>query len=439
MQGNGRLGALIIPVLTCSIGAAWAEPGAAARPIKALAVRCGRLIDATGAAPRANVTLLIEGGRIRAVGEPIPPGTDVLDLDGYTVLPGLIDAHTHITIRPGSTLAEQAIRESTSLRALYGLYHAQALLKSGFTTLRDVGNEGAPYADVAVRDAINASLFSGPRILAATQAIAMTGSHDDIKGYSPDVRLRGLSDIADGPDEIRKVVRTQIKYGADLIKVYVTGGIDTPGDSPETQEFSYDEIRVAVEEAHKQGRRVAAHADSPRAVQDAVRAGVDSIEHGTLIDEETARMMSERGVYLVPTPLVLDLIMEESQGAPSWAVERSKRVRRIWTENFPRVLRTGVKIVYGTEAGGYFMGTSARQFSLLVKAGMTPMQALQSATSNAAALLGLPNEIGTIEPGKAADLIAVQEDPLQDISALERVAFVMKGGVIYHDTTRRRP
>lgn len=425
-------------VLGWAAGRADAQeaPGGKKRP-EVLAVKCGRLVDGTGGPARTGAVVVIEGERVREIGTSIPAGARVIDLSKYTVVPGLMDVHTHVMIRPGSTLAEQAIRETTSLRAIYGLRHAQRLLEGGFTTIRDVGNEGAPWADLAVRDVIARGLFPGPRMFVATQAVAMTGSHDDIKGYSPEVALPGLSDIADGPDEVRKVVRRQLKYGADLIKIYVTGGIDTPGDQPEFQEYGPEEIRAAVQEARKQGKHVAAHADTPEAIRQCVEAGVRSIEHGSLIDEATARLMAEKGVFLVPTPMVLDWILADTLHTPAWAVAKARTVREQGARRFPAVVKTGVRIAFGTEAGGYFYGTNARQLALFVKDGMTPMQALQTATRNAAELLGLEKDLGTVEAGKLADLVAVEGDPLADITVLERPVFVLKAGAVQHDKTSR--
>lgn len=434
---RGVLAAAVCLIEWMAAPAGAQEASGARKRTEVVAVKCGRLVDATGGPARTNAVVVVEGDRIREIGTSVPAGVRVIDLSRYTVVPGLMDVHTHVMIRPGSTLAEQAIRETTSLRAIYGLRHAQRLLEAGFTTIRDVGNEGAPWADVAVRDVIARGLFPGPRMLVATQAVAMTGSHDDIKGYSPEVALPGLSDIADGAEEVRKVVRRQLKYGADVVKIYVTGGIDTPGDQPEFQEYGLDEIRAATEEAGKQGKHVAAHADTPEAIRLCVEAKVRSIEHGSLIDEATAHLMADKGVFLVPTPMVLDWILADTVQTPAWAVEKARTVRDQGARRFPAIVKTGVKIAFGTEAGGYFYGTNSKQLALFVKDGMTPMQALQTATRNAAELLGLEKDLGTLEAGKLADLVAVDGDPLADITALERPVFVMKAGTVHHDKTSR--
>ncbi len=391
-----------------------------------LDVRTGKVLD--------NQEILIEGDRIKAVGtieSKRAMNVRFIDLGDLTVLPGFIDCHTHLFLHPG-ILEEQATKETATYRTLVAGVNAQRTLEAGFTSLRDLGNEGADFGDVSVRDAINNGLIPGPRMQVATRAIAMTGSHDDIKGYNFELHLPGFSMIADGPDEIRKAVRTQIKYGADIIKVYATGGIMTPGDEPEYTEFSEAEIRVAVEEAAHQGRKVAAHAMGPNGIKNAIRAGVASIEHGDLIDDEAIQMMVARHIYLVPTLTAGDEILK-SPNLPDYALNKMRRVADIQRAGLLKAVKAGVPIALGTDAGDFPHGQNAREFVLMVQYGMTPLQSIQAGTVNAADLLGWSDRVGTIEPGKFADLVAVPGNPLQDISLLRQVRFVMKGGIVYRN------
>lgn len=391
-------------------------------------LRCGRFLDGRGVA-RAGTTLVVETGRVAAVldGLTSPATGRIVDLSAYSCLPGLIDVHTHLLFRPGSPVPDQALRETSSFRALQGLVHARVLLESGFTTVRDLGTEGAGYADVAVRTAIERGLFPGPHVLAATLGITMTGGDDDRRGYSPELALPQLSITADGPDAVRRAVRSQIKHGADVIKVYATagrvGGKPAPG-------LSLEELEAAVDEARKQGRRVAAHAGGGEGARNAVMAGAASIEHGDELEDGTLRLMAERGTVWVPTPLIMDYIIEDDEGWSPAAVEQARSTRDAFSRTLRRALGVGVKIAFGTEAGGYFQGTSWRQLEVFRREGMPADLVVRSATSVAAELLGLESEIGTLAPGKRADLVAVAGDPLEDVGAFGRVAFVMKDGVV---------
>jgi imidazolonepropionase-like amidohydrolase len=401
-------------------------------------IRAGHLLDVKTGQMLNNQEIVVEGERIKSV-KPAGSSPDfegqIIDLTRATVLPGLIDCHTHLFLHPG-ILEEQATKETATYRTLVAGVNARKTLEAGFTTIRDVGNEGADFGDVSVRDAINNGFLSGPRMQVATRAIAMTGSHDDIKGYNFELHLPGFSMIADGPNEIRKAVRMQIKYGADVIKVYATGGIMTPGDEPEYSEFTEEEIRVAVEEAAHQGRKVAAHAMGPNGIKNAVRAGVASIEHGDLIDDEAIRMMAAQHIFLVPTLTAGDEILK-SPNLPDFALKKMRRVADIQKAGLSRAIKAGVPIALGTDAGDFPHGENAREFALMVEVGMTPLQAIQAGTVNAAELLGWGDSVGSLEAGKLADLVAVDGDPLKDVRVLERIRFVMKGAsVVKNDYVR---
>ncbi|MDD5543511.1 MAG: amidohydrolase family protein [Acidobacteriia bacterium] len=418
-------------LILCTFGILLSLPLWAQSNSPVILIKAGHVLDVKTGQMLNDREILVQGDRIRSMGAAGSnrdfKGT-VIDLSRATVLPGLIDCHTHLFLHPG-ILEEQATKETATYRTLIAGVNARKTLEAGFTALRDLGNEGADFGDVSVRDAINNGFIPGPRLQVATRAIAMTGSHDDIKGYNFELHLPGFSMIADGPDEVRKAVRTQIKYGADIIKVYATGGIMTPGDEPEYSEFTEQEIRVAVEEAAHQGRKVAAHAMGPQGIKNAVRAGVASIEHGDLIDDEAIRMMAAKHVYLVPTLTAGDEILK-SPNLPDFALRKMRRVADIQKTGLLKAVKAGVPIALGTDAGDFPHGQNAREFALMVDVGMTPLQALQAGTINAAELLGWSDRMGALEPGKFADIIAFEGDPLRDVHVLEHVHFVMKGGVV---------
>jgi imidazolonepropionase-like amidohydrolase len=301
-----------------------------------------------------------------------------------------------------------------------------------------VGSE--PFLAVDLRNSINEGLVPGPRIVASGPAISITGGHGDLNNYSPQTRVemfpeeRGFG-IADGVDQIRHVVRSQVKYGVDVIKILATGGVLSKGDSPGAPQFTFEELKAAAEEAHMAGRKIAAHAHGAQGIKNAILAGIDSIEHASLIDEEGIRLAKEHGVYLVMDIYNDDYILGKAIefGLPKENVEKEKMVGRTQRENFEKAVKAGVKMAFGTDAGVYPHGDNAKQFFYMVKFGMTPAQAIRAATSSAADLIGRAKDVGTIEPGKYADIIAVSADPLQDVKALENVAFVMKGGAVVKD------
>jgi imidazolonepropionase-like amidohydrolase len=406
----------------------------AAEPPRHVAVRAGRLIDGTEAAPIPNAVILIEGDRITAVGPglAIPAGYEVVDLSHSTVLPGLIDCHTHITSQSGNYY-EDLFRRSPIDEAVVAHVFARRTLEAGFTTVRNVG--AREFIDVALRDAINRGDVVGPRMLVATMAVGATGGHNDLSGFSPYLKFEGFSGVADGVDEIRKLIRVEVKNGADLIKVMATAGVLSEEGSVGAPQYSQEEMNAVVQEAAMWGKKVAAHAHGAEGIKRAARAGVASIEHGGMIDEEGVHLLKERGIYLVPDIYTDEYILAEADhlGLPPKMVEKEKELRKNQLVNWRRAIDAGVKLAFGTDAGVYPHGQNARQFHSLLALGLTPQQVIRMATVNAADLLGWSDRVGTVTPGRYADLIAVDGDPLADVTELERVRFVMKGGVVVKD------
>lgn len=407
-------------------------------------IKAGRLIDVRSGQVLTDQAVLIEGDRIKAVGPwsdlsgKAPSGARLIDLSGATLLPGLIDCHTHLTSDP-THLGYQSLGISVPRQALYGAKNARLTLEAGFTTVRNVGAEG--YSDIALRDAINAGDIPGPRIFASGPAIGITGGHCDSTLLAPEFHHRA-DGVADGVPAVIAKVREIIKYGADCIKICATGGVLSKGDNPEAAEFTDEEVRAIVAEAHRLGRKVAAHAHGAAGIKQAVRAGVDSIEHGSFIDDEAIQLMKERGTFLVPTLYLADFFLENAQrmGVPSFMIEKARVVMPAARRNISRAFKAGVRVAFGTDAAVYPHGLNAREFAVMVKLGMAPIEAIRSATINAAELIGWPDRLGSIEPGKLADIVAVDGDPISDITSLERVGFVMKGGRVYKDElSRPRP
>jgi len=400
------------------------------------AIKCGRLIDGKSDKPIVDAVIIIEGDRIRRVGSnlAVPPDAEIIDLSEATVLPGLIDTHTHLLLH-GGRYDDQLFKESLPYRAILGVVAAKKTLEAGFTTVRDVETEGAMYADVALRDAINQGHIPGPRIQASTRALSITGGYAPY-GYAPEVDIPFGAQLVDGVDEARKAVREQIRFGADVIKIYADSRYrHRLADSlVGSATFTDEEMRAIVDEAGKVGIPVAAHAYTSAAAQRAILAGVRSIEHGLYLDDATFTLMKKNGVYWVPT---LTAYIQWSEDTTSTLEERamvSYTVAR-HKETFQRALKSGVQIAFGTDAYNPH-GSGAQEFGTMVDYGMSPMDAMRSPTSVAARLLGWENNLGSVEPGKIADLVAVKGNPLENIRTLENVEFVMKGGVV-HKTARK--
>ena len=401
-----------------------------------IAIKADRLIDGTGAARVENAVLLIDGDRITVVGGVadvlIPPGAKVIDLEGHTILPGLMDCHVHISGAPGDGGDTQKLRESEAHEAIYSVAHAKITLEAGFTTIRNVG--AGNYSDAALRDLIAKGVVPGPRMVVATRGVGATGGHADINGWNPALNLPGYAQIADGVDELRKAIRTQIKYGADVIKITATGGVLSAGTSLDEQQYTLEELEAVVETAGNLGVKVAAHAHSPAGMNDAIRAGVASIEHGSLVDDEGIQLMLEHGTYLVPTLYTLDFIIDEGEawGIPQYSIDKAASMAVQQRERLRKAYEAGVKFAYGTDAAVFPHGRNAKDFQILVEElGVPPMAAIRMATLDSAELIGIADDVGTLEPGKWADVVAVAGNPLEDITLLEDIRFVMKGGVVY--------
>ncbi|HEY3134660.1 MAG TPA: amidohydrolase family protein [Blastocatellia bacterium] len=418
---------LVLALLTISAPFVAQSP-----PREIVLIKAGRLIDVHAGRVLTDQAILIEGDRIKQVGAfqsiKAPAGARVVDLSNATVLPGLIDCHTHLTFEPSHS-GYESLGISTPRQALYGAKNAKLTLEAGFTTVRNVGAGG--YSDIALRDAINAGDVPGPRIDASGPAIGVTGGHCDESLLAPEFSHKG-DGVADGVPALMQKTREITKYGADCIKVCASGGVLSKGDSPEATQFSDEEIRAVVIEAHRLGRKVAAHAHGAAGIKQAVLAGVDSIEHGSYIDDEAIRLMKEKGAYLVPTLYLADWFIEnyERMRVPDFMVAKAKVVMPAARQNIGRAFKAGVKVAFGTDAAVYPHGLNAREFAVMVKLGLTPMQSIQAATINAADLLGWSDRVGSIEPGHFADIIAVNGDPTTDVSVLEHVVFVMKGGQV---------
>jgi imidazolonepropionase-like amidohydrolase len=409
---------------------------------KTVYIRAGHLFDATSDQLRENMVIVVLGDRIQNIGPAsgisIPADATVVDLSHATVLPGLIDCHTHLGARADRYDEIYNFKDTPLQSAFAAVVNARKTLDAGFTSVRDVGSE--PFLAVDLRNSINEGFIPGPRVVASGPAITITGGHGDLNNFSPQTRVSMFPEerdfaIADGVDQVRHVVRAQVKYGVDVIKILATGGVLSKGDSPGAPQFTFEELKAAADEAHMAGRKIAAHAHGTQGIKNAILAGIDSIEHASLIDDEGIRLAKDRGVYLVMDIYNDDYILGKAVefGLPKENVEKEKMVGRLQRENFQKAVKGGAKMAFGTDAGVYPHGDNAKQFFYMVKFGLTPAQAIRAATSSAADLIGRSKDVGTLEPGKFADVIAVTGDPLQDVRALENVGFVMKGGEVVKD------
>lgn len=395
-------------------------------------VRAGHLLDVKTGSTLSGQAIVIEGDKIVSVGPAadvkVAPGVQTIDLPNATVLPGLIDAHTHLTFEP-EQLGYESLGVSVPREALTGAKNARITLLAGFTTVRNVGASG--YSDVALRDAINSGDVPGPRMIVSGPALGITGGHCD-DNLLPSEYHHEAEGVADGIAAVQHKVREVIKYGADVIKICATGGVMSKGDDPNASQYTLEEMKTIVAEAHRLGRKVAAHAHGAEGVRWASIAGVDSIEHGHLMDDESIATLKKNGTYLVPTLYLMDWNRDnlDKRNAPEFIVRKMREVSAVGQNNVKKAFAAGVKIGFGTDAAVYPHGLNAHEFAVYVRLGMTPLQAIQTSTVNDADLLGWSNKVGTVEGGKWADLIAVDGDPLKDVTTLERVKFVMKGGTV---------
>jgi imidazolonepropionase-like amidohydrolase len=427
MKNFVRITGLVCAVLAGVCGTALTSYAAAG------AVRCGKFVDVrAGRTLTDQVLVFDDGGVITAVGAatstPLPAGVTAVDLSKSTCLPGMIDVHTHMTSDPENS-GYKGLGVSVPRQAVSGVKNAKLTVEAGFTTVRNVGAD--EYTDVAVRDGINAGEIVGPRMLVSGPALGITGGHCDENLLPYQYHYKGQG-VADGPWAAREKVREVIKYGADVIKICASGGVLSKGDLPGAPQYTLEEMQAIAAEAHKLGRKVAAHAHGTESIKDAIRAGIDSIEHSSLIDEEGIKLAKEHGTYLVFDIYNDDYIlgMGEKVGMLPESIDKEKKIGKLQRANFRKAYEAGAKMAYGTDSGVYPHGDNAKQFSKMVEFGMKPVDAIQAATVNAADLVGWADKVGALEKGHYADVIAVEGDPLSDVKVLENVTFVMKGGKV---------
>jgi len=397
-------------------------------------VRCGKLIDVRSGSVKVDAAVVVNNRRIVEVGpasSTAVAGLPVVDLTAATCMPGLIDVHDHLT-SDARIHGYKSLGISVPRATLTGARNAKVTLRAGFTTVRNVGASG--YSDVALRDAINDGDVEGPRLLVSGPALGITGGHCD-ENLLPAEFHYASEGVANGPWQARAKVREVIKYGADMIKICASGGVMSKGDAVGAAQYTTEEMKAIADEAHKRGRKVAAHAHGTQSIKEAIEAGIDSIEHSSLIDEEGLRLAKQHGTFLVFDIYNDDFIVREGAnvGMLPESIEKEKQIGKLQRENFRKAYLAGAKLAFGTDGGVYPHGDNWKQFPLMVEYGMRPIEAIRAATLVSADLLGLSKEIGSVEKGFSADLIAVTGDPLTDIRSLQNVKFVMKQGTVYRN------
>jgi len=429
---RGHLGCcrIVFLLAVCWVAGAHGQT----RPSPPLVIRAARLFDSATGRMVERPVVVIRGNKIDSVSTgstPPVPGATVLDLGDATLLPGFIDVHTHLTANAGGG-GYEGLGISTPRAALIGAKNARLTLLAGFTTVRNVGAEG--YADVALRDAINEGDVIGPRMQVSGPPLGITGGHCD-NSLLPFEYHYSAEGVADGQEAVMHRVREVIKYGADVIKFCASGGVFSKGDNPLLEQYSPEEIQVLIAEAHRLGRKVATHAHSAISIKDAVRAGVDSIEHGIFLDDEGIELMKQHRTFLVPTsyPLFWFEEHESEMHLPPWVVEKAAIIIPAAKTNMAKAFHSGVRVALGTDAGVYPHGLNGSEFWAMVELGMSPVESLEAGTANAAELMGWQDRIGAVRKGMFADIVAVKGDPLTDVRSLQHVQFVMKDGTVYRN------
>jgi imidazolonepropionase-like amidohydrolase len=429
LSGLSRLTRLMKPAFRCLLLVAFLS---SAHASESVIINAGHVVDVAAGKVLDKQMIWIEDERIKEIGSNLQPPANakILDLPNAWVLPGLIDCHTHITFQIANYF-DDTFRKSPVDAAIIAHVYARRTLEAGFTACRDLGS--GEFVDVALRKAIDNQSLPGPRLFVAGHALSATGGHGDLSGFSPYLSFKNFDGVVDGVDEIRKKIRWNIKYGVDVIKFTATAGVMSEEESFGAPQFSTEEMKAIVEESTMWGRKVAAHAHGTEGIKRAVRAGVTSIEHGSILDDEAISLMKEHGTYLVPTVYVGFAVEEHAKEwhLPDRLLAKARAINKEKLQGLQKAIQAGVKIAYGTDAGVFPHGENAKDFDYLVRAGMSPIQAIQCATIAASELIGQSTNFGTLTPGKFADLIAVTSDPTRDVKSLEKISFVMKGGRIY--------